>query len=355
MKKRTVLQVKKDIYKEQNMSKKKLLNRFVICLDSSGSMRSISREAVDAFNSNVSTVRDGAKQSNQKSSVGLITFGEGRGNVVEKFFNKEVSALKVLDYDEFRPEGMTPMLDAIGLAITKLKKLKDNKDTSYVVIVITDGEENDSRHYSAQSLKKLMKDCQATDRWTFAFLVPPNSKHSLCERYGIPQGNVQEWEASSAGMAKAAAAVSVGVSSYYLSRSSGQKSTRGFFTTDMSQVKSKQVKAQLDNLANQFAMHKVPKECAIREFVEDMGHTFNKGDGFYQLTKDETVQSYKEILIMEKGKKAIYGGSDARDLLGLPDLNVKVRPGNHANFDIFVQSTSVNRKLVRGTTFLYRE
>lgn len=333
----------------------KLTNRFVICLDSSGSMRSIAKEAVDAFNSNVETVRDGAKQSKQKSSVGLITFGEGGGEVVEKFFNKDVSTLEHLDYEEFKPQGMTPMLDAIGLAVDKLRKLKDSKSTSYVVLVVTDGQENHSRKYTAHKLNELMNKCQATDRWTFAFLVPPGGKRVLCNQFGIPQGNVQEWEATAAGMATATKAMSAGISSYYVSRSTGHSSTKSFFTTDMSKVSAKKVKSQLDDLSGQFSSHKVPCECAIREFVEQSGHTFTKGYGFYQLTKDEMVQSYKEILIMEKGKRAIYGGADARSLLGLPDANIKVRPGNHANYDIFVQSTSVNRKLVRGTTLLYRK
>jgi hypothetical protein len=56
---------------------------------------------------------------------------------------------------------------------------------------------------------------------------------------------------------------------------------------------------------------------------------------------------------MEKGSKAIYGGNAARSLIGLPyGAEAKVEPGNHANYDIFVQSTSTNRKLVRGTKLL---
>jgi hypothetical protein len=56
---------------------------------------------------------------------------------------------------------------------------------------------------------------------------------------------------------------------------------------------------------------------------------------------------------MVKGQKAVYMGEDARRMLGLPTSGVaKVRPGNHSSFDVFVQSTSLNRKLVRGTKLL---
>jgi hypothetical protein len=36
-------------------------------------------------------------------------------------------------------------------------------------------------------------------------------------------------------------------------------------------------------------------------------------------------------------------------------VEVKVAPGNHANYNLFVLSTSTNRKLVRGTLFLYEK
>ena len=43
-------------------------------------------------------------------------------------------------------------------------------------------------------------------------------------------------------------------------------------------------------------------------------------------------------------------------LLGLPiGARIKVRAGDHAGFAVYVQSTSVNRRLVAGTTLLYRK
>jgi len=100
----------------------------------------------------------------------------------------------------------------------------------------------------------------------------------------------------------------------------------------------------------------VPRETEIREFVVEKLGQYRVGDAFYQLTKKEMVQTQKALLLMEKGKGAIYGGPEARDLIGLPTgVNAKVEPGNHANYDIFVQSTSTNRKLVRGTKLLVRK
>lgn len=56
-------------------------------------------------------------------------------------------------------------------------------------------------------------------------------------------------------------------------------------------------------------------------------------------------------------QKRQWSGMPGRALVGLPTDGVtysKVNPGNHANYDIFVKSNSVNRKLVRGTTLLVK-
>jgi len=155
-------------------------------------------------------------------------------------------------------------------------------------------------------------------------------------------------------MQDASQAVSTGISSYYTNRSSGQRSVKDFFVTDLSKVAPMTVQKTLEDIRNKVNIWTVPHECEIRIFCEEKSkQTYKKGNAFYQLMKTETVQSYKQIILIEKGKDAVYAGEDARKILGLPAGNVKVKPGNHANWDIFVQSTSVNRKLVRGTSVVY--
>ena len=63
----------------------------------------------------------------------------------------------------------------------------------------------------------------------------------------------------------------------------------------------------------------------------------------------------KRMINADATLKAVFGGTDARSVLGIPEgQNLKIKPGNHGNFDIFVQSTSLNRKLVRGTKLLVK-
>jgi hypothetical protein len=57
-------------------------------------------------------------------------------------------------------------------------------------------------------------------------------------------------------------------------------------------------------------------------------------------------------MVMDKKTKKVYGGEEARNLLGLPDMEVRVKPDFNPDFKIFVQSTSTNRKLVGNTQVL---
>ena len=91
----------------------------------------------------------------------------------------------------------------------------------------------------------------------------------------------------------------------------------------------------------------------IKTFVENTGARFKKGMGFYELTKAEDVQETKEVILRDKISGDMFTGKDARNLIGIPygtRGRVKMRDGK---YDIFIQSTSNNRKLVDGTRFLY--
>src|SRR5262249_19229024 len=48
-----------------------------------------------------------------------------------------------------------------------------------------------------------------------------------------------------------------------------------------------------------FQILDVDKDDSIREYVEDNGLSFKPGRGFYEFTKTETIQPYKEIILTE--------------------------------------------------------
>jgi hypothetical protein len=107
--------------------------------------------------------------------------------------------------------------------------------------------------------------------------------------------------------------------------------------------------------ANQsrFLVLRVNKPMHIRDFINENGLDFEKGRGFYEFDKKEKIQDYKEILLMDT-KGNFYEGDYARELLGLPkDDAATIDPVDSNEYTIFVQSTSWNRNLEKGTRFLY--
>ena len=96
-----------------------------------------------------------------------------------------------------------------------------------------------------------------------------------------------------------------------------------------------------------------PDELTLLYFVTENGLNFKKGRGFYEFTKTETIQGHKEIVLMDRKTGDLYSGTAARDLLGLSSTTARIRPASLDKYVVFVQSTSVNRRLVGGTRFLY--
>ncbi|MFO0758476.1 MAG: vWA domain-containing protein [Byssovorax sp.] len=98
----------------------------------------------------------------------------------------------------------------------------------------------------------------------------------------------------------------------------------------------------------------VDHDSAIREFVNDNGLSFKKGRGFYEFMKTETIQGGKEVILMDRKSGDMFSGSKAREMLGLPEgMTARIKPASLDKYMVFVQSTSVNRRLIGGTRFLY--
>ena len=104
-----------------------------------------------------------------------------------------------------------------------------------------------------------------------------------------------------------------------------------------------------------FQILDVDEDCSIKEFVEKMGLPFKRGRGFYEFTKAETIQQNKEIILMKKDTGELYEGLGARTKANLIsyDEKKKIKPTDVADYRVFIQSTSYNRKLLKDTKFLY--
>jgi hypothetical protein len=340
---------------EEFVDEKKLTNHVAILVDTSGSMDNCWTGAREAVLSNIRTLKERARESGQRTTLSLYSFGL-IGGAKCHFRCLPVETINGIP-GELAPYGRTPLLDCLGIAISDLSALSNAKDldTSFLMMMVTDGGENSSHMFTSAGVQTMMREMQATDRWTFSFLLPSQSAlRNFVSGYAVPEGNCKVWTATDAGARIAAIETNAGIADFYSSRKLGMRSVQHFYTTtDLSKVKAADVK-KLDDLSDRFKLHNVKAETNVKAFCEEKTkRQYVIGQGYYLLMKREKIQPQKQVLLMEKGKLAVWGGTQARALLGLPaGEHATVTPGNHANYDIFVQSASVNRILPRGTKVL---
>lgn len=335
----------------------KKVNLVAIAIDCSSSMSTIRYDTEQAFREMLRVLREQARSFNQETFVTVVGFADTAYTILPLMNIQKINE----NTFSYHVNGWTALFDGAGLAIDNLLnhdlKLPRNSDISNLVLVYTDGFENKSTQVNADTLKSRIRYMDLLGNWTLAFQLPPGQAKDFSNKFGISLENIREWEATRDGIAQAKLATVSATADFYQARESGAKAMRSFYkpvTTDLSKVAVAQVKCKLDDLSHRLKSYNVEKESVVREFTE--GKTkrpYVLGQTYYQLMKREEIQPNKAILIVENGKKAIWGGDGARDMLGLPkDTYAKVVPGNHANYDIYVQSTSVNRKLPRGTKVL---
>jgi hypothetical protein len=156
----------------------------LIILDESGSMESIKQATIVGFNEIVQTIKGTEKQfSEQEHFVSLVTFN-GLG-LKSKLFNKKARALQELDERSFQPDASTPLFDAIGYSIARLRKeIGPAKDVSVLVTILTDGEENASTEFSGLAVQRLISEMKSKG-WTFTYIGANHNVEELAYSLAI--------------------------------------------------------------------------------------------------------------------------------------------------------------------------
>ncbi len=142
----------------------------LVILDKSGSMESIKKEAIDGYNETLGAIRAAQLKhlDTQDHFVSLAAFCDcGIDMIYDKTPIKDAEKLTKKQYE---PCCCTPLFDAIGKTVKKLKSdIKDIEDAAVLVTIITDGYENSSKEWTGPAIKKLIDDCKE-DGWMFSFI-----------------------------------------------------------------------------------------------------------------------------------------------------------------------------------------
>ena len=139
---------------DENVEVTKIYN--LVILDRSGSMMPLREVAVQGYNETLDVIRAAQQQYNleQQNLVTLTLFNH---LVTDVYDCDTVQDLPNLLMQDYRPDGMTAMYDAIGLSLSKLqRKLNKLENATAVVTIISDGLENASHIYSLGRVAKLI-------------------------------------------------------------------------------------------------------------------------------------------------------------------------------------------------------
>lgn len=256
--------------------------------------------------------------------------------------------------DLYKAEGMTALIDAVIKSQEDLSQTAQiYGDHAFLTFTLTDGQENRSRH-SMRDLSNLT--ARARDNWSVAYLVPDRTSEAYLTRLGVSKGNIAIWDTSStAGLIDAAKTIRAATDSFMTNRASGIRGTRNVFSTGVDAVNDQTVKSTLTPLSpNSYALYPVRYKTRIDDFVNTTGYRYQLGKGFYELSKTETIQPQKEVIVVDKQTGQAYGGREARNLIGLGSYEVRVKPDYNPKYKIFVQSTAPNRNLMPNTELLYK-
>lgn len=137
---------------------KRVLN--LIILDESGSMLPIRKISVKGVNKTLNTIRAAYDEfPQQEQFVTFATFSDhpyNNGNYCRvKRGLQSITDVTNLKESEYIPNGGTPLWDTMGKLLTELEEKVTDEDL-VLVTIITDGLENCSIEYDAESIRRLV-------------------------------------------------------------------------------------------------------------------------------------------------------------------------------------------------------
>lgn len=265
-------------------------------------------------------------------------------SVVEFDVNaRPVSQVHIKDYQFVPRGGGTALYDALALIY---KQIYPHIDTcSTTIIVVTDGLDNQSRQLHIDEAKRLFSNVKVT----VAIAGPSDVKVQL-RRAGmvLPDGCFMSWS-TGAELDRVTAATTAGILRHSEDIAKGKTSRTEMFFADIQQNFDL---STLVELTSQVQSKQVEKEGEnVQTFSQAKFKNFAAGTIFYPLTtarkSGEVIQDYKMIVLRHRKTNKYYSATpqQLRALFGLPAGEIRVRAGNTGDYDVFIQSTSNNRKL----------
>lgn len=165
-----------------------------------------------------------AQKATPETRVTLVTFDAphygGGMDITGAYTAKPVAEVPALVLE---PRGGTPLYDALVVTIDatgrRLSAIPEkDRPTSVVFVVITDGEENASKNYTAADVKKRITHQEEKYSWEFVFIGANQNAITEAAKIGINWTKAITFQGDYAGTVAALAASGTNIGTYTLSR-----------------------------------------------------------------------------------------------------------------------------------------
>ena len=162
---------------------KKNLTELVFILDKSGSMSGLEKDTIGGFNS----MLDQQRKVDGECVITTVLF-DNRYELLHDRIG--IRAVQPITGKEYFVGGSTALLDAIGRTIHKIDTAQKNTTEDYraekvMFVIITDGEENASRHFSSAQIRQMIQHQKERYGWEFIFLGANIDAVETAGRFGI--------------------------------------------------------------------------------------------------------------------------------------------------------------------------
>ena len=131
----------------------------VAIIDRSGSMNGKEEDTIGGVNSSLEIIRQDLKP-NEQVNVSIKLFDHEEKMLIKSL---NINEVRPIELKQYVPRGQTALYDAIGSTLTYFMEKKLHNPTCYdkcLIYVATDGYENCSKNFNADSLKKLIISAQ---------------------------------------------------------------------------------------------------------------------------------------------------------------------------------------------------
>ena len=161
----------------------------VFVLDKSGSMSGSEDNTIQSFNDYLKK----EKKNQYKTSITTILFSD---HYTYLHKGEDVFNVEELTERDYRVGGCTALYDSLGEVIHYMEK-KNNDNVLF--IIITDGEENASKEYSKDKIKKLIKKHSS---WEFIYIGADIDSYANGCEIGIRTDNIANFRKDKRGISK---------------------------------------------------------------------------------------------------------------------------------------------------------